>query len=99
MLTIGNVARRVGLRPSALRYYSSVLRGAGNSTPSLVTVPLKNGFRITRINDDLNLDEQQSTPSARPFRTYPETMEEPFGHWTEFWDVLDWLEYLLRLEV
>lgn len=52
----------------------------------------ENSSRITAINDDLNLGRHQSTPSARHFRTYPETTEGPFGHWTELWDVLEWVE-------
>ena len=60
---------------------------------------LKNGFHISRINGDLTLGGQQSTPSANLFGAYPETMEERFGHWTELWDVLDWLECVLRPEI
>ena len=35
--------------------------------PSVRTVPLKNGFRISPRNDDLILGGQQSTPSGMPF--------------------------------
>ena len=35
-------------------------------------------------------------PLQSLFGTYPETMEERFGYWTELWDVLDWLECVLR---